>query len=238
MSCQAEIGHGGLARLAGIRDVRSEVELVKPKAILFDLDGTLLDSVAVILKSFREAFDEMGLAFDECSVRKSVGIPLRVQGEVFAGERAEEFIECYKAIYRGYHGLDNKLFPGTAEMLGAVRAKGCKTGVVTSKMIPSAKRTMEGAGIADSFDVVVTADDVTHPKPHPEPILKALELLGVGPEEAMYVGDALSDVDAAEKAGVQPIAVSWGARTREDLEARCPGRVFDNWREFLDWLGS
>ena len=212
--------------------------VVRLKAILFDLDGTLLDSVPVILKSFREVYDEMGIPFDEGFVLRNIGIPLRVQGKVFGGERAEEFIERYKVIYRRYHGQDDKLFPGTVEMLDVVRAKGYRTAVVTSKSVPSTQRTTQGAGIADKFDVMVTADDVTHPKPHPEPIVKALELLGVRPEEAVYVGDALSDVDAAQKAGVRMAAVSWGARTREDLEARCPGRVFDSWREFLDWLSG
>lgn len=223
---------------AGVRLLGAEVDAVRAKAILFDLDGTLLDSVAVILKSFREVFEAMGLPFDEGFVRRHVGVPLRVQGKFFGGERAQEFVERYKVIYKGYHHLDHQLFPGTIEMLDAVRESGCRTAVVTSKSTPSAHRTTQGAGIADKFDAIVTADDVTHPKPHPEPLLRGVEMLGVTPREAIYVGDALSDVASARDAGLQMAAVSWGARSKEDLERECPGRVFDNWQEFLSWLDA
>ena len=206
--------------------------------MLFDLDGTLLDSVSVILKAAEEAFGALSIAYDENELRKTIGIPLRVQAKRFAGARAEEFVERYRAIYRERQQRDLKLFPGTLQMLDAVKSRGFSTAVVTSKAARVTRMALDQTGIANKFDAVVTADDVQHPKPDPEPILKALEALKTTPEQAIYVGDSLFDVDAAQRAGVAMVGVSWGARTKDDLLLMCPQGVFDTWDEFFSWLDS
>jgi len=206
------------------------------RAILFDLDGTLVDSVPIILRAFREVHEQMGLPFDEPAIRKLVGIPLQDQAVIFAGDRAREFTDRYVPLYLGYQTAGMRLFPGTVEMLDELKRRGYLTGIVTSKSTAGAGRALGQTGIRDRFDVVVTADDVTNRKPHPDPILKALKALGVKPDEALYVGDSLFDVDAAHRANVDIAAVSWGARSKEDLLLQCPDRVFDTWREFLAWL--
>lgn len=203
---------------------------------MFDLDGTLVDSVPVILRAFREVHEQMGLPFDEPAVRKLVGIPLERQAERFAGERAQEFIRRYVPLYAAYQTQDMRLFPGTVETLDQLRRRGYRLGLVTSKSSREVDRVLGRTGIGARFEVVVTADDVVNHKPHPEPILKALELLKLRPEEVLYVGDSLFDIEAARKAGVEVAAVSWGARTKDELLAACPDRVFDTWQEFLGRL--
>ncbi|MGC8861623.1 MAG: HAD family hydrolase [Armatimonadota bacterium] len=210
----------------------------KYKAILFDLDGTLVDSVPVIMRAFREVHEQMGLPFDEPSVRKLVGIPLREQAVLFAGERAEEFLDRYVPLYVAYQTADMRLFPGTVELLDELKQDGYRLGLVTSKSTRGAERVLLSTGVRNYFEVVVTADDVANHKPHPEPLLRALKLLGVGSREALFVGDSLFDVQAAREAGVDMAAVSWGALDKEELWPECPGRVFDTWQEFLDWLGA
>ena len=144
------------------------------------------------------------------------------------------FKERYRQVYTNYHGLDSRLFPGAAEALQALKDRGLGMAIVTSKSLKSTSRIVQAAGINGYFDTIVTADHVTRHKPDPEPILKALEVLGVTAQEAVYIGDARFDVQAASCAGVPMIGVSWGAGTREDLVPGCV-RVMDSWSELLDW---
>ena len=209
---------------------------MKYKAILFDLDGTLLDSVNVILKTAKEVFGTMGIIYDEADLRKSIGVPLKVQALRYCGDRAAEFTELYRKEYSNNSAEDGHVFPYTIEMLDALRTQGYTTALVTSKSISTAQWAMEHTGMAGKFDVIITADDVEHPKPHPQPLLKALEILKIAPEESIYVGDSLFDVDAAQRANVTMVAVSWGARSKEDMQSMCVEQVVDTWQEFLDWL--
>lgn len=206
------------------------------KAALFDLDGTLLDSIPVILKSAREVFVEMDLRYDEDAIRKTIGIPLKVQARDWAGERWHEFESKYRAAYKRNQYGDFHLFPGTVDMLKSLRSAGVKTALVTSKSTNGARSALENTGMNGLFDAIISADDVKHAKPQPEPILKALSILDVNPDEALYVGDSAFDIDAAQRAGVQPIAVSWGARSKDDLLLMCPDKVFDTWPEFVTWI--
>lgn len=207
--------------------------MARYRAILFDLDGTLLDSVPVILNATERVFAEMQLPYDEVAVRRSIGIPLVVQAVKWAGDRAEEFRERYRPIYNAMQEEQVRLFPNTREMLQTVRREGFLTGIVTSKGARGTQRALDKAGISSLFDTVVTADDVVLYKPHPAPILKALENLALEPREALYVGDSFFDAEAAHAAGVDMAGVSWGVVSREELLPKCSAGVFDTWDEFL-----
>lgn len=182
----------------------------------------------------------MGLPYEEESIRKSIGIPLKVQAPQWAGERAEEFRDRYRAIYRKLQEENMRLFPSTRDMLDAVKSRGYLTAVVTSKITRATQDALNHTGISDKFDAVITADDVAHHehKPHPAPIFKALESLSVKSSEALYVGDSVFDVEAARQASVAMAAVTWGARSKADLVLECPHAVFDSWPEFVGWLGG
>ncbi len=207
---------------------------MKLAGILFDLDGTLADSVRVIIESNREAFEKMGLDFDEHYVRAQIGIPLETQAEMFAGERSDEFVEVYRDIYRRNGGEESPLFPGAADALRRLKDSGFRLALVTSKVRYITLNILRSAGIAPLFETLVTADDVARHKPDPEPILKALQRMRLSPEQAVYVGDALFDVEASSAAGVKMVGVSWGAASREALAPGC-SVVVDTWDELVDW---
>lgn len=208
------------------------------KAILFDLDGTLLDSVQMIVDVMSEALKSMGIDVDDVALRHAIGLPLTVQARHFAHGREQEFSNTYRDIYIRELSKEAQLFPGSIEMLSTLRSQGYLTGVVTSKTARGAARAIETTGIASMFDCVITADDVTHYKPAPEPLIKAMDKLGVTAEESLYVGDSAFDVDMARSAGARVVAISWGARTHEELELIGPDTVVDNWTQFLAMLNT
>jgi pyrophosphatase PpaX len=203
------------------------------KAILFDFDGTLLDSVPDILCAAEHAAFVVGIPFDPDQMRGLIGLPLADEARVLAGDRGEEWQEAYRGVYTS---LEPKLFPGTVEMLERLQDRGYKLAVVTSKRRQSALRQLTETGIEGLFDAVISCEDVERPKPEPDCVLKALDVLGVQPDEAVFVGDSLFDAAAARGAGVTMVGVSWGARTREKLAEVCDGQVFDTWPEFLESL--
>lgn len=212
------------------------VEQMKYRAIFFDLDGTLLDSVPTIIECTRETLESMDIHIDNETIRHAIGIPLRVQARRFAPGREEQFIEDYRTVYYRHMAEGTRLFPGTLDMLASLRKSGRLTGLVTSKNIRGTTKAIEQTGLTGLLDCIITADDVTHYKPDPEPIQNAMDKLGVTPEESLYVGDAAFDVEMSQRANVMMVAVSWGARTHEELLMICPDGVVDNWDEFLELL--
>jgi len=211
---------------------------MKYRAVLFDLDGTLIDSVPMIVKVTRQALQSMGLHFDDVAIRHSIGIPLAVQAHRFARGREQEFTAIYRGIYVRNLADEARLFPGTLDMLAKLRTDGYLTGVVTSKLARGATRAIDSAGMTELFDCVVTADDVANYKPHPEPLMNALGQLGVSADRSLYVGDSAFDIEMARQAGVSVAAVTWGARTREELEPIRPDAVVDDWQGLLGLLES
>lgn len=206
---------------------------MKCKAVFFDLDGTLLDSVPMIIRVTRETLAAMGIHIDDMTLRHAIGIPLKVQAHRFAPGREQQFLDDYRAAYLPQAHQDSRLFPGTLEMLRELRENGCLTGLVTSKNARGTSRAIELTGLTGMFDCVITADDVERYKPDPEPMEKAMAQLHVTAAESLYVGDSAFDVDMAQRAGVMMVGVSWGARTREELELICPDGVVDDWKSFL-----
>lgn len=209
---------------------------MKYKAIFFDLDGTLLDSVPMIVKVTRETLESMGIHVDDVTLRHAIGIPLKAQAARFAPGREEQFLADYRAAYLPHANQDSHLFPGTLEMLAELRKQGCLIGLVTSKNLRGTSRAIELTGLTGLFDCIVTADDVKRHKPEPDPILHGMAQLGVTAEESLYVGDSAFDVDMSQRAGVMMVAVSWGARTHKELQMICPDGVVDGWEEFLELL--
>lgn len=199
-------------------------------AVLFDLDGTLADSLELIRHTYFEVFQAMGIPWGNDDVMRWIGRPLRAIADHFAGKAAADyFIKRYQYNYHRDHDLYTALFPGTLEMLQGLKEKGAKTGVVTSKGRPGTMRTVEFTGIAGYLDVIVTAHDVEKHKPLPDPVFKAMDLLLSKAGETIFIGDSHFDLEAGKSAGVRVLGVSWGICSVEELMVHEPEGILNCW---------
>jgi pyrophosphatase PpaX len=208
------------------------------QTVLFDLDGTLIDSGAAILASFHHATETiLGRRFADDVVLASVGgHSIHRQMAAFDPERVDELVDAYRA-----HNLDLyrqiRLFPSIEAVLERLRDDERKLGVVTVKSRVTVELTFQLLPLGSFFETVVTGDDVERHKPEPDALLLALDRLGGEPASAAYVGDSPFDIQAAKAAGMGAIAVTWGGiHRRERLEAEQPDALADRPGELLGVL--
>jgi len=200
------------------------------RTVLFDLDGTLIDSVRLILDSYHHTLSTHGLPprTDDEWLR-GVGTPLTVQLAEWRDDRGT--LEALIATYREYnlanHDQMVTVYPGVVEAVRLIREAGLATGLVTSKNRLGALRGLTLAKLEAMMDVLVCADEVTNPKPHPEPVEKAVALLGAELSSTVYVGDSIHDMRSGRAAGVHTAAALWGPFGRSHLEGASP----DFWLE-------
>ena len=195
------------------------------RAVLFDLDGTLLDTVADIARALNCALSEQGLPqLPPAEVRTFIGrgVPVLIQralARLGAGGDAGRLLERFHAHYERLSAqgeLQARVFPGVAPGLAALHAAGVKLAVVTNKPARAARAVLRDAQLARWIDALVAGDSGLAPKPHPEPLLRACAELGVAPQEALMVGDSRVDVLAARAAGVPVVCVPYGYNEGED----------------------
>jgi pyrophosphatase PpaX len=191
---------------------------------LFDLDGTLLDSVALILASYRHtAMVHRGTAPDDDVWLAGLGTPLRTQLRQLSEDPAEivAMVETYREHNLSHHDAMVRPYDGIVETVRAMAAR-AELGLVTSKLHHGALRGLRTAGLEDAFDVVVGADDVERHKPDPAPVLAALAGLDADPATAVFVGDSPHDMAAGRSAGIRTAAALWGPFPRAALEPHQP----------------
>ena len=208
------------------------------ETVLFDLDGTLIDSGEVILASFRHATQTVlaRVIPDEVLMANVGGHGIRAQMVEFDVERADELVSVYRehnlATYAGV-----AVFPGIADVLDSLHGEGRQLGLVTVKGRPTVALTFEMHPLEHYFGTVVTGDDTVRHKPDPEPLQLALERLAADPTGAVYVGDSPFDIRAAKAAGIASVAVGWGRiHRRERLLAEQPDVFVERPEELLDAL--
>ena len=202
----------------------------RPLALLFDLDGTLVDSVGLILASFRHAcVATIGRAPADEEWIPGIGTPLQAQFRRVAesDEQLEALVRAYRAFQREHHDRLTREFVGTRETMALLHGRGHATALVTSKIIELAERALRFTGLRDFIDVVIGADSTTRHKPDPEPVHVALERLGYRASEAVFVGDSPHDVAAGNSAGVLTVAALWGPFGRDALERAAPDYIID-----------
>jgi pyrophosphatase PpaX len=195
------------------------------RTILFDLDGTLIDSVRLILDSYHHTMATHGLpARSDEDWLAGLGTPLTVQLREWAHdpERMSLLIETYREYNLRNHDTMVTAYPGVVDMVRMIRRAGHRTGIVTSKNRTGAVRGLRRIGLEEEIDVIVGADDVQQPKPHAEPILIALERLREAPGQTIYIGDSVHDMESGRAAGVATGAVLWGPFQRVHLEHTGP----------------
>jgi pyrophosphatase PpaX len=203
-------------------------------AFLFDLDGTLLDSTALLLAGYQHTTRTiLGRETTKADWLPLFGLPLRDQFAAFEPSLAAEMVVEYRRFYAEHHDAMMAVYPGAVEAVRALHAAGHPCGVVTSKLTKFAQRAVDTFGLTECFGAVVGEDMVTRHKPHPDAVLKACEMLGVNPVGAWMIGDSPFDIQAGRAAGCRTAAVLWGPFTRERLEPSRPDVWLPSPREIL-----
>jgi len=201
--------------------------------VLFDLDGTLVDSSALILESIHHTTEVvLGRRFPDERILALIGggSPARQLAQL-DGDHTDELVRVYgERIDPAYDAV--ACFDGIVDVIGELRGQGRRLGVVSAKGNATIGRALAGAGLGGLFDVVVGSDATAKHKPDPEPLLHAMSLLGAPAADAAYVGDSPFDAAAARAAGVYAVAVAWGGIHRvEDADV-----LVQSPRELLDVL--
>ena len=216
---------------------RPVLSLARLDAVLFDLDGTLIDSVDLILQSFRHATAVvLGESPPDEVMMRDVGLPLARQMRDISEEHADDLLRAYREHNARAHDQLVREYPETAETLLWLGACGLRLGVVTSKLQSLARRGLELFDLARFFDVVVGADDVSIHKPDPHPLLVAAATLEVPIERCAYVGDSVHDMAAARAAGCVAIGATWGIGSRAQLLEAGAEYVLETLGELRVWL--
>lgn len=205
-------------------------------SVTFDLDGTLLDTIADLAEACRLMLAEIGepprtLVEVHSFVGKGMAVLVErclTHDQPPSAEKMQLAIESFKRHYSEVNGRYTSIYPGVVEGLQAWRASGLKMGVVTNKPAIFTEILLERMGLADYFDVVVSGDTTAFKKPHPEPIRHACEWLGVAPERNLHIGDSKNDIAAARAAGSVAFCVPYGYNEGAPVDsAECDALVSD-----------
>lgn len=197
-----------------------------PRPVLFDLDGTLADTIPLLLASMRAAYAAVGGdGPDDRTWLRGMGTPLRAQFMHFESQDLER-VEALIAVYRDWQVANLasfvKEYDGIRELLVTLQAGGHPIAVVTGKGDWMARMTLEHVNLLAPFEVIIGADATTRHKPDPEPLLLGAERLGVPSRGALYVGDAPNDVLAARAAGMIDVWAAWGPFPESELAPFTP----------------
>jgi pyrophosphatase PpaX len=190
--------------------------------VLFDFDGTLADTIPLIVASYHHAIGTLGESADDREVRSWIGRPLQpVLEERYPG-RGEHLTDVYRAWNLAHHDDLIVTVDGMTTLLDELQAAGARTGVVSSKKTETVQLGLRAVGLEAWIEVLAGQGDTDLHKPHPAPLLHAATTLGVAPSSCVYVGDAVVDIEAARAAGMGAVAVTWGAGEGALLRAAGP----------------
>lgn len=221
------------------------------RAILFDLDGTLIDSTDLILQCFKHSWERVcGFTHTRDSLVRTFGTPLRAAMQRLLdtakttenqrgpagldGEIIDELLTEYRSYNAANHDLLARPFEGTGKVLVELRRRGYLIAVVTSKGRELGLRGLRLCSLDGLIDSAVFLEDTDVHKPHPEPILAALRLLSEPSHAAAYVGDSRHDIVAARAAGVRAVAALWGPAPRSELESERPDFIAESITDLLE----
>jgi pyrophosphatase PpaX len=207
---------------------------VRFTAVLFDLDGTLIDSTRLIIESYHHTMRvHRGQTLPDAEWIRGLGTPLRVQFRHFTDDAAElqRMIDTYREWNLAHHDAMVRAFPGAVDAVASLKAKGARLGIVTSKNRHGVERGLDLCGFDGLFDEIVTSDDLEASKPDPAPVLVALARLDATAPATLFVGDSPHDIAAGRDAGTKTAACLWGPFEREALAAERPDYWLNSFRE-------
>jgi len=214
--------------------------MAKINTILFDFDGTVMDTVDVIICSWQHTFKTIeGKERPVSDIVRTFGEPLETSmKKFFPNVDPDDSIEIYRSYHRDNFGERIKLFPGVKELLASLKEKGYKLGLVTSRLTTTTVEGLVKHEIGEYFDAVVTADDCTKHKPDPEPVDITLEKLNSKPEESIMLGDTMFDIICARNAGVKSVLVGWAVAVTEEEKTgeNAPDYIIETAEELFEIL--
>ncbi len=218
----------------------------KPEMILIDVDGTLVDSVPDLAYCVDEMMKQLGMpVHGEAKVREWVGngverLTRRALIGQLDGEPDDALFEkaypIFMALYAENTSKRSTLYPGVAEGLAYLETSGIKLGCVTNKAAEFTEPLLKDLGIFDKFEIVISGDTLPKKKPDPMPLLHGAEFFNVKPENAMMLGDSVSDVKASRAAGFQIVCMSYGYNHGVDIRESNPDAVIDSMAELQGLL--
>jgi phosphoglycolate phosphatase len=216
---------------------------MRPKLILFDLDGTLVDSVPDLATAIDAMMEALGLpARGEAQVREWVGngmerLVRRALVGQLQGEPDEALLQqgfpVFRDAYHRYNGENSRLYPGVRETLDYLHSDGFPLGCITNKAHEFTLPALQLLDLERYFKIILSGDSLPEKKPHPLPLLHAAEQLGTIPEKSLMVGDSINDVKAARAAGFSIICVSYGYNHGQDIREAQPDAVIDRFDDLL-----
>ena len=209
------------------------------ETVLFDLDGTIIDTNELIIETFLYVLKEhTPPTFTREHIIPYMGQTLESQMRQFTGqEDVTPFVDAYRKYNRERHDELVREFPYVLEVIKNLQRHGIKLGVVTTKVRETTERALKMFGLSPYLGTIVTVLDVQNPKPHPEPVLLAIEQLGADPATTLMVGDSPADIQAANAAGAISVAVGWSLKGEAALAPYEPKHVIHDMRDLYALVG-
>ncbi|AIF44132.1 pyrophosphatase PpaX [Virgibacillus sp. SK37] len=205
--------------------------------ILFDLDGTLIDTNELITASFEHTFKKHNLSFTKEEIMGFNGPPLLDTFHNIDPEKADVLVKTYREHNLAEHDRYVKAFPYAVETIQQLKDSGIKVGIVSTKMSKSVHMGLALTELQPLFETIITYDDVNHAKPHPEPVIKAMKALQAKSASTLMVGDNYHDIEAGKNAGVLTAGVAWAHKGRDSLLAYEPTYMLEDMRDLLKIAG-
>lgn len=209
----------------------------KIQAILFDFDGTLVNTAPGIVATMTEVFKRMGVDVPtEEAMRATIGIPLGPALSQLAGfneEQEREAVELYRQLFVEYELSNLDVYPHVMETLKALKENDIRMAIVTSRDSSSLRLIMEPRGMHTYFETMVTASDGLRPKPAPDPVLALLQRMDISDQETLVVGDTTYDIGMGNNANCRTCAVTYGNHTAAQLAESNPTHVISDFRDLL-----
>ncbi|MFZ5987882.1 MAG: HAD family hydrolase [Bacillota bacterium] len=208
------------------------------KAVVFDLDGTLADTVPLTIVAIKEIVRELtGKELSDDDVSREFGpVDTQIVRNLLDEQNGEKGVELYVRFFSEKFNEFVKPIDGIYELIKYLRETGIKVGLFTGRGLRVSKIILEKLNLSGFFDVVLSGDDTTKPKPDPEGILKVLEKLCVSPHESVYTGDFEVDVLASKAAGVTSVLALWSSTASEELKNLNPDKSFESPYDFIEWV--
>ncbi len=203
--------------------------------LLFDFDGTLLNTNELIIHTFSTVLDKhFPNSYGREEILQFIGPSLKQTFETIAPSRTEELMKEYRELNLALHDEMVSVYDGVEETLNLLKNRGLKMAIVSTKKRNTILHGLRLMGVSELFDTVISLDDVENPKPDPEPILKALKELSSSAAESLMIGDNSHDIEGGKNAGVRTAGVAWSAKGEDYLATFKPDYMLQHISDLLE----